>query len=105
MQSTVSVFLICTVASCLLAQQIASDDDLSADKRVRQFAFAKRSPYRTFAFAKRGVFDEEDEQVASDVDKRARFAFAKRGYRTFAFAKRASPYGFAFAKRGMNSFA
>ncbi|VDM70965.1 unnamed protein product [Strongylus vulgaris] len=55
----------------LLAQQM--EDDLSADKRVRSFAFAKRSPYRQFAFAKRSVNEEE-----SEVEKRARFAFAKR---------------------------
>ncbi|KJH47913.1 hypothetical protein DICVIV_05980 [Dictyocaulus viviparus] len=76
-------------------------DDISIDKRMRQFAFAKRSPYRQFAFAKR--MDDVDED---SVEKRARFAFAKRSpYRQFAFAKRSSPYGFAFAKRDYASFA
>lgn len=48
-------------------------DDLSVDKRVRSFAFAKRSP-RMFAFAKRSMEDEDE----GEVEKRARFAFAKR---------------------------
>ncbi|KAL6735388.1 hypothetical protein Aduo_005834 [Ancylostoma duodenale] len=99
MQSVFTVAIVCCLATLLLAQQVA--DDMSAEKRVRSFAFAKRSPYRQFAFAKRS--DDEDE---GEVEKRARFAFAKRSpYRQFAFAKRASPYGFAFAKRGYSSFA
>ncbi|VDM80082.1 unnamed protein product [Strongylus vulgaris] len=71
MHSMFAVALACTLATMLLAQQM--EDDLSADKRVRSFAFAKRSPYRQFAFAKRSVNEEE-----SEVEKRARFAFAKR---------------------------
>ncbi|VDK64050.1 unnamed protein product [Cylicostephanus goldi] len=71
MHTMFTVALACTLATLLLAQQM--EDELSADKRVRSFAFAKRSPYRQFAFAKRS--DEEDE---SEVEKRARFAFAKR---------------------------
>ncbi|PIO71546.1 hypothetical protein TELCIR_06556 [Teladorsagia circumcincta] len=79
-------------------------DDVSAEKRMRSFAFAKRSPYRQFAFAKRSA--EEAVEDEGELQKRARFAFAKRSpYRQFAFAKRASPYGFAFAKRGYSSFA
>ncbi|VDO72435.1 unnamed protein product [Haemonchus placei] len=78
-------------------------DDVPAEKRMRSFAFAKRSPYRQFAFAKRSDEIVEDD---GELEKRARFAFAKRSpYRQFAFAKRASPYGFAFAKRGYSSFA
>lgn len=70
---------------------------------MRSFAFAKRG-YRNFAFAKRA--EEADDDELEEVEKRARFAFAKRGgYRQFAFAKRAGPYGFAFAKRGQYSFA
>ncbi|VDM55044.1 unnamed protein product [Angiostrongylus costaricensis] len=49
-------------------------DDLSAEKRISRFAFAKRSPYRQFAFAKRLAEDDGE----TDVEKRARFAFAKR---------------------------
>ncbi|KAE9411812.1 hypothetical protein Angca_001821, partial [Angiostrongylus cantonensis] len=49
-------------------------DDVSAEKRISRFAFAKRSPYRQFAFAKRLAEDDGE----TDVEKRARFAFAKR---------------------------
>ncbi|ETN73932.1 hypothetical protein NECAME_13310 [Necator americanus] len=99
MQSMFTLAFVCTLTTMLLAQQVV--DDVTAEKRVRSFAFAKRSPYRQFAFAKRSEDDDEEE-----VEKRARFAFAKRSpYRQFAFAKRASPYGFAFAKRGYSSFA
>ncbi|XGW12978.1 hypothetical protein V3C99_013546 [Haemonchus contortus] len=101
MQSTFTVVLVCTLASMILAQQMI--DDVPAEKRMRSFAFAKRSPYRQFAFAKRSDEVVEDD---GELEKRARFAFAKRSpYRQFAFAKRGSPYGFAFAKRGYSSFA
>lgn len=81
-------------------------EDLTAEKRMRSFAFAKRGGYRNFAFAKRGAVEDGEEGEAEEVEKRARFAFAKRaGYNRFAFAKRGGPYGFAFAKRGQYSFA
>ncbi|VDP04437.1 unnamed protein product [Heligmosomoides polygyrus] len=94
-------------------------DDVLAEKRMRSFAFAKRSPYRQFAFAKRSTGEDELEDEA-EVQKRGaesnQLAFkqlisasdrlmCKSPYRQFAFAKRASPYGFAFAKRGVSSFA
>ncbi|KHJ76849.1 hypothetical protein OESDEN_23531 [Oesophagostomum dentatum] len=79
MQSMFTVAIACALATMLLAQQVA--DDISADKRVRSFAFAKRSPYRQFAFAKRSA-EEEDE---GEVEKRARFAFAKRCVRPGEF--------------------
>ncbi|GMT15593.1 hypothetical protein PFISCL1PPCAC_6890 [Pristionchus fissidentatus] len=92
MHSTVYVVLISSLACVLLAQQML-DEDQTAEKRMSRFAFAKRSPYRTFAFAKRSLEGLEDE--GEEVEKRARFAFAKRSpYRQFAFAKRAR---FAFA--------
>ncbi|VDL76846.1 unnamed protein product [Nippostrongylus brasiliensis] len=103
MQSLFTVALVSTFIISILAQQMT--DDVQAEKRMRSFAFAKRSPYRQFAFAKRSDDDVEGEN--EEMEKRARFAFAKRSpyYRQFAFAKRASPYGFAFAKRGYSSFA
>uniref|UniRef100_A0AC35ES98 Uncharacterized protein n=1 Tax=Panagrolaimus sp. PS1159 TaxID=55785 RepID=A0AC35ES98_9BILA len=96
-------------------------DDSQMDKRAR-FAFAKRfafnGPSRGFAFAKRSaapiavpapiensaVAADSDSMESSDdqlMDKRARFAFAKRfafngPSRNFAFAKR-SPYSSSFA--------
>ncbi|GMR38980.1 hypothetical protein PMAYCL1PPCAC_09175, partial [Pristionchus mayeri] len=93
MHSTGYIVLISSLACVLLAQQML-DDDQTAEKRMSRFAFAKRSPYRTFAFAKRSLEDGE-EAVDGEMEKRARFAFAKRSpYRRFAFAKRAR---FAFA--------
>ncbi|CAJ0920128.1 unnamed protein product, partial [Mesorhabditis belari] len=101
MNSTL-VFLLCTLAAAVLAQQL-TDEDPSAEKRMRSFAFAKRSPMR-FAFAKRSPVDEDDEEI--DEEKRALRGFAKRWpARQFAFAKRAYNR-FAFAKRGgFNRFA
>uniref|UniRef100_A0A1I7X8D0 Neuropeptide-Like Protein n=1 Tax=Heterorhabditis bacteriophora TaxID=37862 RepID=A0A1I7X8D0_HETBA len=102
MTSLLSVAISCTLAAMILTQQMT--ESMSVDKRMSSFAFAKRSPYRQFAFAKRSNSGEDEDNNA--VDKRARFAFAKRSpIRQFAFAKRASPYGFAFAKRGYSSFA
>ncbi|KAF8364360.1 nlp-18 [Pristionchus pacificus] len=94
MHSTTYIVLISSLACVLLAQQMLEDDQ-TAEKRMARFAFAKRSPYRTFAFAKRSSAADEDDAEEMDMDKRARFAFAKRSpYRRFAFAKRAR---FAFA--------
>lgn len=59
-------------------------DDVLAEKRMRSFAFAKRSPYRQFAFAKRSTGEDELEDEA-EAQKRARFAFAKRSVRRVSY--------------------
>jgi hypothetical protein len=117
MNSTIYSILLCSLAVLVLTQEMT--DDSQMDKRAR-FAFAKRfafnGPSRGFAFAKRsaapiavaapiensaGAADsdsmESDDQL---MDKRARFAFAKRfafngPSRNFAFAKRSSYSSFA----------
>jgi hypothetical protein len=114
MNSTIYSILLCSLAVLVLTQEMT--DDSQMDKRAR-FAFAKRfafnGPSRGFAFAKRSAASapialaapiensaaadsdsmESDDQL---MEKRARFAFAKRfafngPSRNFAFAKR-SPY-------------
>ncbi|CEF60044.1 Hypothetical protein SRAE_X000178400 [Strongyloides ratti] len=93
-------------------------EDFEEIKRIPVMGFAKRYPYRTFAFAKRGYGSRfafakrsTDDMVDNDElnennltepeSKRSypnRFAFAKRGYNSrFAFAKKSYPRTFAFA--------
>uniref|UniRef100_A0A1I7SVM8 CRE-FLP-11 protein n=1 Tax=Bursaphelenchus xylophilus TaxID=6326 RepID=A0A1I7SVM8_BURXY len=107
MHSTLGLIVCASLAVMVLSQELSEQD--SMDKRARSFAFAKRArsfafakkfdPYpfgRSFAFAKRSAEEpllDVDSLEEDPMDKRARFAFAKRP-RNFAFAKRAR---FAFA--------
>ena len=114
MNSTVYSLLLCSLAVLVLTQEMT--DDSQMDKRAR-FAFAKRfafnGPSRGFAFAKRSAAPvavaapidnsaADTESMESDdqlMEKRARFAFAKR------FAFNGPSRNFAFAKRSYSSFA